>query len=72
MEVMAMTRTQLLRLIGSGKYDSELPADYFTSKMLFEFTADGLVETRQVPNDDLFWLTKQGKLAAQMDGADEP
>ena len=66
-----MTKIQLLRLIGAGKYDSEIPGDYLTSKMLFEFMADGLVESRHVPNDDLFWLTKRGKLAAQMDGVDE-
>jgi hypothetical protein len=63
-----MTKTQLLRLIGTGKYDSEIPSDYLTSRMLFECMADGLVEASYVKNDDLFWLTERGKSACQIDG----
>ena len=62
-----MTKTQLLRLIGTGKYDSEIPSDYLTSRMLFECMADGLVEASYVKNDDLFWLTERGKSACQID-----
>ena len=58
-----MTKTQLLRLIGTGKYDSEIPSDYLTSRMLFQCMADGLVEASYVKNDDLFWLTERGKSA---------
>ena len=66
-----MTKIQLLRLIGAGKYDSEIPGDYVTSKMLFECIADGLVESSHVKNDDLFWLTKRGKFASQIDEAED-
>jgi hypothetical protein len=66
-----MTRTQLLRLIGNGRYDSEIPANYLTSKMLFECMADGLIASMHVKNDDFFWLTKRGKSASQIDDAED-
>jgi hypothetical protein len=69
--VTPMTKAQLLRLIGTGKYDSEIPSDYLTCKMLFECMADGLVESSCVKNDDFFWLTKRGKSACQIDGEGE-
>lgn len=68
---MTMNKTQLLRHIGNGRYDSEIPSNYQTSRMLFEFMSDGLVDSRHMKNDDYFWLTKRGKFACQMDGDED-
>lgn len=65
-----MNRTQLLRHIGAGKYDSEIPVDYETSKVLYEAMLDGLIDSRHIDRiDDLFWLTRRGKFLARMDHA---